>query len=276
MKYDAARKTGEVFIFARIGDPYEGITDKAFADAMQRIGNVDEMIVYINSPGGDVTTGNTIYNLLKAHRAKKVIKVVGVAASIASIIAMAGDEIEIAKNGFFFIHEARSRFLGSMTRDMHLRTAEELGKMSEKMAETYAGRSKTKIKEIREMMGKEVLLTAEESIAAGFADRMIEEVPADALMRHAAELDKEHEGIADAIKLGIATADLDKDKKSGDSDESRQEVPPVLVSSGEPLEMSDEEVKAVRERVALKFFMAERGLREAAERDERKRSKQNV
>ena len=80
VKYDAASKKGEVFIFARIGDPYEGITDKTFADAMQRLGNVDEMIVYINSPGGDVTTGNTIYNLLKAHRAKKVIKVVGVAA----------------------------------------------------------------------------------------------------------------------------------------------------------------------------------------------------
>ena len=81
-----------------------GVTAKRISAALRSIGNRD-VIVRINSPGGDMFEGIAIYNLLRTHPAKVTVEVLGWAASAASIIAMAGDEIRIAENAFFMVHD---------------------------------------------------------------------------------------------------------------------------------------------------------------------------
>ncbi|RYD30290.1 MAG: Clp protease ClpP, partial [Sphingomonadales bacterium] len=81
----------------------EGVTAKRVAAALRSIGNKD-VVVTINSPGGDYFEGLAIYNLLREHPAKVTARIVGIAASAASVIAMAADEVQIARAGFLMIH----------------------------------------------------------------------------------------------------------------------------------------------------------------------------
>jgi ATP-dependent protease ClpP protease subunit len=89
-----------------------GITVKRIAAALRQIGNQD-VSVSINSPGGDFFEGISIYNLLRDHPKKVEIKVVGLAASAASVVAMAGDEIRIAEAGFLMIHNSWALVIGN-------------------------------------------------------------------------------------------------------------------------------------------------------------------
>ena len=93
----AADDDNSISIYDVIGEDFwtgEGVTVKRIDAALRKIGNRD-VVVNINSPGGDVFEGIAIYNRLREHPAKVQVKVMGLAASAASIIAMAGDEIQI-------------------------------------------------------------------------------------------------------------------------------------------------------------------------------------
>lgn len=121
----------------------------------------------INSPGGDVFDGIAIYNDLLAYDGKVTVEVVGLAASIASIIAMAGDEIVIADNAMFMIHNAWTIAVGN--RHDFGETAAVLAKIDDALARTYAARTSTGIRAIKQMMDDETWLTAKEAKDAGFA-----------------------------------------------------------------------------------------------------------
>ncbi|MBN0106041.1 Clp protease ClpP, partial [Pseudomonas aeruginosa] len=82
----------------------EGVTAKRIAGALRAIGGDVDVTVNINSPGGDVFEGLAIYNLLREHKGKVTVRVLGLAASAASFIAMAADEVKIARAGFLMIH----------------------------------------------------------------------------------------------------------------------------------------------------------------------------
>ena len=126
------------------------------------------IILNINSPGGDVFDGIAIYNDLLAHKSYVVVRVTGLAASAASIIAMAGDKVEIAENAFFMIHNAWSVAVGD-ARVMSAR-ANLLKKIDAGLAETYAARTGGDVDDIKEQMDEETWLTASEAIEQGFAD----------------------------------------------------------------------------------------------------------
>ena len=97
---------GEIYIYEDIGEGwFGGLTAKAFSDTMREIGDVSALDIYINSPGGSVFDGVAIYNQIKRFNGEKIIHIDGIAASIASVIAMAGDEIRIASNGMMMIHD---------------------------------------------------------------------------------------------------------------------------------------------------------------------------
>lgn len=121
----------------------------------------------INSPGGDVFDGIAIYNDLLAYDGKVTVEVVGLAASIASIIAMAGDEIVIAENAMFMIHNAWT--IGVGNRHDFADVATVLGKIDDALARTYAARTTTGVRSIKQMMDDETWLTAKEAKDAGFA-----------------------------------------------------------------------------------------------------------
>ena len=96
-------------MYGPIGEDFfgEGISAKNFASQLKELGAVRTIDLHIDSPGGSVTDARTIYTLLVEHKATINVKIDGFAASAASFIAMAGDEVAIAEGGFFMIHEAR-------------------------------------------------------------------------------------------------------------------------------------------------------------------------
>ncbi|RWX28948.1 Clp protease ClpP [Rhizobium leguminosarum] len=126
-----------------------------------------DITLRINSPGGDVFDGIAIYNDLLAYDGKVKVEVVGLAASIASIIAMAGDEITIADNAMFMIHNAWT--IGVGNRHDMADVAAVLTKIDDALARTYAARTTTGIRSIKQMMDDETWLSAKEAKEAGFA-----------------------------------------------------------------------------------------------------------
>lgn len=141
-----------------------------FRAALDQI-DTKNIVLNLNSPGGDVFDGIAIFNDLVAHPANVVVRVNGLAASAASLIAMAGDEIEIAENAFFMIHNAWAIAIGD-TRELTAR-AKLLKTIDGKLAETYANRTNQAVADIRQQMDDETWLTAEDAVEQGFADKLI-------------------------------------------------------------------------------------------------------
>lgn len=145
----------------------DGVTAKRISAALRRIGDRPATVV-INSPGGDVFEGLAIYNLLREHKQKITVKVVGLAASAASFIAMAGDEIQIARAGFFMIHNSWVIAMGD--RFALREVADWLEPFDATMAEIYAARSGQTADELAKMMNEETWLNGSRSVDLGLAD----------------------------------------------------------------------------------------------------------
>lgn len=156
-----------VELYDEIG--YWGVTAKDFRDQLKTV--TGDFTLRINSPGGDVFDGIAIFNDILAHPGKVKVEISGLAASIASVIAMAGDTIEIGSNAFFMIHNAWTFAYGNR-HDMEA-VAGVLGQIDEAIARTYVGRSKVGIRSIREMMDDETWLSASDAIDKGFADGLL-------------------------------------------------------------------------------------------------------
>ena len=101
----------EIDIYGYINDvTIEGmsISPQFVKDKLKEMNNEKEIVVNINSNGGDVFSGVAIYNMLQRHSAKIIVNIDGIAASIASVIAMAGDVVNMPRNGMMMIHNALS------------------------------------------------------------------------------------------------------------------------------------------------------------------------
>ena len=118
-----------------------GVTSKRIAAALRAIGDQD-VFVDINSPGGDFFEGVAIYNALRAHPRKVTVRVLGLAASAASIIAMAGDDVQIGKAGFLMVHNAWAVAIGNR-HDM-AEAAATMEPFDDAMATLYADRAGVK------------------------------------------------------------------------------------------------------------------------------------
>lgn len=162
-----------ISIYDRIGDSYdgEGVTAKRISAALRNIGARD-VTVNVNSPGGDFFQGVAIYNMLREHKAKVTVNVMGIAASAASIIAMAGDEIMMGDGAFLMIHNAWAVAIGNR-HDM-MAAAEQLAPFDAAMAQVYASRSGLPVADIAAMMDKESWLGASQAVDDGFATGVIQ------------------------------------------------------------------------------------------------------
>lgn len=166
---------GVISIYDPIGmDPWtgEGVTAKRISAALRSMAGRDVQ-VNINSPGGDFFEGVTIYNLLREHPAKVTTRVLGVAASCASIIAMAGDEIEISIASSLMVHNAWSIAVGN--RHDFEKVIDVLEPFDAVMADVYHARTGIDRKKIVSMMDAETWIGADRAIADGWADRKINE-----------------------------------------------------------------------------------------------------
>jgi ATP-dependent Clp endopeptidase proteolytic subunit ClpP len=167
-----AAKKAEIWIYDMIGKDFwtgDGVTAKDFQKELAAI-NASEIDLHINSPGGEVFEGVTIYNLLKQHPANITTFIDGIAASIASVIALAGNKITMAENALFMMHNPSGLVMGT-SEDMRS-MAEILDKVRGTMISPYASKSGKTEDEISTMLDAETWMNADEAMEAGFIDEI--------------------------------------------------------------------------------------------------------
>lgn len=194
---DDAPSSADVYIYAEIGDSFWGdtISAKDFAAQIASL-DVDDMHVYINSPGGSAWDGLAIMNALRRHPAHVEVTVDALAASAASVIAMAGDHIVMNRGAELMIHEASGMAWGT-AQDMH-DTAVLLDKLCDSYADTYAARAGGDREKWRAVMRAETWYTAEEAVLAGLADEWVDAPAAAASLTHFDLSKFRHQGRAHA------------------------------------------------------------------------------
>lgn len=162
--------SAEILIYEQIGEGFftEGLTAKQFVQDLAGLGEVKTLNIRINSPGGSVFDGNAIYNALRSHGAKVHVFIDGLAASIASVIAMAGDTITMPENAMLMIHDPWSVVVGSAD-DMR-KQADAMDKMKLGLVAAYHRKSGKDKDEIADLMSAETWMTASEAKEMGFAD----------------------------------------------------------------------------------------------------------
>jgi ATP-dependent Clp protease protease subunit len=162
-------------IMGEIGDSGWGsdFTTAAMVKKQLSAAGKSPVRVTLNSPGGDAFEGIAIYNLLAAHQGKVTINVLGLAASAASVIAMAGDTVNIGDAAFLMIHSAWGVVMGN--RNDMTEFASTLEQLDNAVAELYAKRSGQKVSDVLAMMEKETWMTGKDAVKLGFADAAIQE-----------------------------------------------------------------------------------------------------
>lgn len=169
-----------ITIFDVIGEDWwtgGGFTAKRMSAALRAIGNKD-VRVQINSPGGDLFEGIAIYNLLRGHSAKVTVEVMGMAASAASIIAMAADDLAMGRGSFMMVHNAWGVVLGNR-HDM-AQAADLFESFDAAIADIYVARTGRKLADVQKLMDAETFMDPQKAIAEKFADRIDDEIGASA------------------------------------------------------------------------------------------------
>jgi ATP-dependent Clp endopeptidase proteolytic subunit ClpP len=158
----------EISIFDEIG--YYGVSAKQFIGDLKRVPADHEIVLKIHSPGGEVFDGNAIFNALKRHPGGVTVQIEGLAASMATVISLAGAPVKMAANGFYMIHNPWGVAMGDA--DEMRDQAALLEKIREGMIAAYASKSGQEPEQIAAWMDAETWFSAEEAQAAGFVDEV--------------------------------------------------------------------------------------------------------
>lgn len=210
-----------ISVYDVIGYDYwtgDGVTAKRIAAALRSMG-AGPVTVNVNSPGGDMFEGLAIYNLLREHDGEVTVKVLGLAASAASIIAMAGDKVQIARAGFFMIHNAWVMAIGN--RNDLIEVAETLKPFDDAMASIYAARTGDEQKAMAKLMDAETWIGGEAAVEGGFADELL---PSDQVQKGAG---KASASAARRIEAGLRASGMPKS-------EAMRLISEIKSSSGDP------------------------------------------
>ncbi|ACO74757.1 ATP-dependent Clp protease proteolytic subunit [Laribacter hongkongensis HLHK9] len=180
-KFEVLAKQGgdeaEIFLYDAIvssqeeADWYGGVAPEAFVKAVRGI-DAGTIHLRINSPGGSVFAARAMEQALREHKARIVVHIDGIAASAATFIAMAGDEIVMNKGAMFMIHKAWTWTAGNA--DDLAKEAGLLAKIDGTLAQTYADRTGKDVETINGWMADETWFTADEAVEYGFADKLAE------------------------------------------------------------------------------------------------------
>lgn len=168
----AKSDANSISVFDVIGADWygDGVTASRVAAALRSIGGAD-VTVNINSPGGDMFEGLAIYNLLREYEGKVTVKVLGLAASAASIIAMAGDEVQIGRGAFLMIHNCWVCAMGN--RHDLAQVAADMEPFDKAMNDIYGARTGLNAETIEAMMNAETYIGGSDAVEKGFADRLL-------------------------------------------------------------------------------------------------------
>lgn len=169
----AAGEAVELVLYGAIGDAFAetGVVAADVVKALNQHGRAKRIDVYVNSPGGNAFDGQAIYAALARHPGKVTVHVDGMAASAASIIAMAGDSIRMATGSLMMIHDPWTFALGNAV-EMR-KAADDLDRLRVSMADVYAARTGRKREEIEEAMSAETWFSAADAVAYGLATEVV-------------------------------------------------------------------------------------------------------
>lgn len=168
---DTQAASAEIYIYSEIGESWwgESVSAKGFIESVNAL-DAEQITVRINSYGGSVTDGIAIHNAIKRHKAKVTVAIDGVAMSIASLIAMAGDEVEMAENALLMIHAPWTWADGNAVQLREI--ADNLDTWAAAMANSYASKTGKTYDECLALLtdGKDHYFTAQEAQSAGYVD----------------------------------------------------------------------------------------------------------
>lgn len=217
----------QVFIYEEIDD-WWGLSAKDFVQQLAAL-DVDAIDLHINSPGGSVFDGHAIYNALRNHKASVTTYIDGIAASIASVIALAGDKVVIAANGALMIHNPFGLVVGE-SKDMR-KMADVLDKLRDSIAMAYVAKTGKETDEINTAMDEESWFIGQEAVDFGLAD----EVGAE--MKAAAHFDFKALGFKHPPADIVASDEEDTEDAEGDESSDTGDVvadPPGNAGDTEP------------------------------------------
>lgn len=169
-----SRGRAEIYLYDEIGG--WGITAQQFARDLKELGDIANIDLRIHSPGGDVFAGMAIYNLLSSHPARVEVYIDGLAASMASVVAMAGDTVFMPENAMMMVHKPWG-IQGGDADDMR-RYAELLDKVEDSLVTAYTAKTGKTADEIKSLLKEETWMTGREAVEAGFADQLTEPLAA--------------------------------------------------------------------------------------------------
>lgn len=149
------------------------VTPQQFTEELDALGAVPEIVVRINSGGGDVFAANAIYTRLKDNAAKITVKIDGWAASAATIVAMAGDVIEIPGNGVFMVHDPSMGLLGYFNEADLVKLTDKIKVIKQSIVNGYALKTGKPADEIASIMAAETWYDGKQAVEAGFCDKLM-------------------------------------------------------------------------------------------------------
>ena len=226
MKNDE-EKSAELILYGSIGsDEYwDDISDKTFKQDIENLGDVENITLHINSPGGSVFSAVAIANTLKNHKAKITANIDGLAASAATIITSACDTVRMPKNALFMVHNPITFAYGN-NQDMK-KTVEMLDKVKDSIIETYLNKAKTDRETLSELMDNETWMNAETAKEYGFIDEILDE-------------NVEKEVVENKLIINNMAFDISKFKNFKEKKNQEPRVINISVNStGNPEEIAD-------------------------------------
>lgn len=173
MKIQMRNKTAEVLLYEDIGGWF-GVTADMFVKEIKQLKDVSTINLRINSNGGNVFDGVAIYNYLKSHQARVEVDIDGIAASIASIIAMAGDEVRMAENAWMMVHDPWI-VTGGTAGELR-KTADTMDGIRDTLLDTYMMRATVTRDDMSSLMAEETWLNAEDAEGIGLANAITREM----------------------------------------------------------------------------------------------------
>ena len=229
-------EVAEIWIYEMIGEDFwsgGGVTAKNFQKELSAI-KATQIDLHVNSPGGEVFDGIAIYNLIKQHPANVTTYIDGLAASIASVIALAGDEIYMAENALMMIHNPYGMVMG-MAEDMR-KMAERLDIVRDSISKAYMSKTDMPEEEINALMEAETWMTADDAMELGFIDDVTDKIDMAACARFIPIMDKA--GFKHIPAFGVKNAE----KALRDAGFSRKEAKKILAKGlSEGLRDADQE-----------------------------------
>lgn len=219
-----ADKTGEIYIYGDIVSykwDDSDVTAKSFKDDLDALDDIDTLNIYINSAGGSVFQGQAIYSILKRHKAHKNVYIDGIAASIASVIAMAGDAIFMPKNAMMMIHRPWTIAIGNV--DDMLAAAEALEKIGIAIKATYMERFNQGEDKLQELLDAETWLTADECLEYGLCDEVTGEKQIAASLN--SEVLSKYRNVPDFLKSAVGGDDLEeRQRRAAIAEQSQKNI----------------------------------------------------